>query len=280
MTTAGLQTQTGPSLEIKRVAVSVQHSKDIDNCLQLDAAIPASVYLSSYAYLGEVGGGAVILDLRSGNYLGIDEQHLNGLRARIRNWPGSRRGEQSVELQPDATVESSISDLLRRGILTLTATHPQKTYTQECLGALTLQGDTITLNRVSLRHVAQFLLALLAVTLTYPHGMRRLLVWLRRRQSEINRARGTAAIRSTAEKLTSFMKLRILCYTARRRCLFDSLVLSVFLTREVIPCTFVIGVSTKPFRAHSWVQIGELVLNDTAEHVQQFKPILAIGEGQ
>jgi hypothetical protein len=59
--------------------------------------------------------------------------------------------------------------------------------------------------------------------------------------------------------------------------MFDSLVLAVFLTRHMIPCTFVIGVSVKPFLAHSWVQIGELVLNDTAEHVQTFTPILAIG---
>jgi len=45
----------------------------------------------------------------------------------------------------------------------------------------------------------------------------------------------------------------------------------------MVPCTFVIGVATKPFLAHSWVQIGEYVLNDTAEHAQDFKPILSIG---
>ena len=78
-------------------------------------------------------------------------------------------------------------------------------------------------------------------------------------------------------RLTSFLWLRALCYTAQRRCLFDSLVLSVYLTREKIPCTFVIGVATKPFLAHSWVQIGESVLNDTAERVQDFKPILSVG---
>jgi hypothetical protein len=39
-----------------------------------------------------------------------------------------------------------------------------------------------------------------------------------------------------------------------------------------------IGVSTKPFLAHAWVQMSELVLNDTAEHVQTFTPLLAIGK--
>jgi hypothetical protein len=45
----------------------------------------------------------------------------------------------------------------------------------------------------------------------------------------------------------------------------------------MVPCTFAIGVATKPFLAHAWVQIGESVLNDTAEHVQDFKPLLSIG---
>ena len=79
------------------------------------------------------------------------------------------------------------------------------------------------------------------------------------------------------ERLASFLWLRIWCYTARQRCLFDSLVLTVYLTKAKIPCTFVIGVASKPFLAHSWVQIGDSVLNDTAEHTQNFKTILSIG---
>jgi hypothetical protein len=39
-----------------------------------------------------------------------------------------------------------------------------------------------------------------------------------------------------------------------------------------------IGVSTKPFIAHAWVQSDDRVLNDTTEHVQMFTPILAAGE--
>jgi hypothetical protein len=59
--------------------------------------------------------------------------------------------------------------------------------------------------------------------------------------------------------------------------LFDSLVLSAFLTKCGQPCTFVIGIATKPFVAHAWVQSGDAVLNDTAEYIQTFDPILAIG---
>lgn len=76
--------------------------------------------------------------------------------------------------------------------------------------------------------------------------------------------------------LNSFLRLRLFFYTAHRRCLFDSLVLTAFLTKTGVPCTFVIGVSTKPFLAHAWVQIGETVLNDTAEHIQMYTPIFSV----
>jgi hypothetical protein len=44
----------------------------------------------------------------------------------------------------------------------------------------------------------------------------------------------------------------------------------------MVPCTFVIGVATRPFVAHAWVQIAGSVLNDTVEHVQDFAPILSV----
>jgi hypothetical protein len=103
-----------------------------------------------------------------------------------------------------------------------------------------------------------------------------LLAWLRRSQSSIHSVHAVAQ-EQVSERLKSFLWLRAWCYTAKRRCLFDSLVLSIYLTREKIPCTLVIAVTTKPFLAHAWVQIGDSVLNDTAEHVQDFQPILSIG---
>lgn len=40
--------------------------------------------------------------------------------------------------------------------------------------------------------------------------------------------------------------------------------------------TLVIGVRAEPFAAHSWVQVDQVVLNDTAEEVRRFTPILAL----
>jgi hypothetical protein len=132
---------------------------------------------------------------------------------------------------------------------------------------------------IPLTHVAQFSIALLMVAWRLGrNNLPALLDWIDRRQSSIHR-RHSITREDAVGRIASFFRLRSVCYTARRRCLFDSLVLTAYLTREMVPCTFVIGVAIKPFLAHAWVQIGESVLNDTAEHAQDFRPILTIDGG-
>jgi hypothetical protein len=36
----------------------------------------------------------------------------------------------------------------------------------------------------------------------------------------------------------------------------------------------VFGVQARPFAAHCWVQKGEVVFNDTVEHVSGYTPIM------
>jgi hypothetical protein len=74
-----------------------------------------------------------------------------------------------------------------------------------------------------------------------------------------------------------FFRLRTWVYSACGSCLFDSLVLADFLTRFGAQPVLVLGVHTKPFAAHAWVQCGPWVLNDTVENVEQFVPILRAG---
>lgn len=73
-----------------------------------------------------------------------------------------------------------------------------------------------------------------------------------------------------------FDRLRPWFFTARDRCLFDSLALIFYLTSRRLPARWVIGVADRPFRAHAWVQAQELVLNDRHDHVRQFTPILVV----
>ena len=75
------------------------------------------------------------------------------------------------------------------------------------------------------------------------------------------------------DAVSAYLRLRPLLFSARDRCLHDSLTLVTFLAAEGILARWVIGVRVRPFAAHSWVQHEGLVLNDQHERVRGYRPI-------
>lgn len=59
-------------------------------------------------------------------------------------------------------------------------------------------------------------------------------------------------------------------------CLLDSLALVRYLTRHGIAGNIVFGVTDAPFAAHCWVQVGDVVLNDTVGNTMSYMPIRVI----
>ena len=59
-------------------------------------------------------------------------------------------------------------------------------------------------------------------------------------------------------------------------CLFQALVLRLFLRRGGLDADWIFGVRTWPFAAHCWIQSGDLVLNDLAERAGAYRPIMAV----
>ena len=91
---------------------------------------------------------------------------------------------------------------------------------------------------------------------------------------------GTARTRpldvdQTRRLVEAFFRLRVFAFSSRDECLFDSLALLGFLARHGVYADWVFGVQARPFAAHCWVQQGEVVFNDTVEHVSGFTPIMA-----
>jgi Transglutaminase-like superfamily len=233
-------------------------------------------FFSAHAYVHEFDDGVIILDLRNDTYVGVDARHLSDLRTRIGNWPDSGRSSREAECHDISTSESLIAELLTRGILTTSRTPTPPTPATTPTTALTVASFGVARTRIPLGHAVQFAIAFVVVALRLRrNGLASLVDWLRRHQSSIQPGHSVTHDFIVA-RLGSFLWLRTWCYTAQRRCLLDSLVLSVYLTRGMVPCTFVIGVATKPFVAHAWVQIAGSVLNDTVEHVQEFGPILSV----
>lgn len=78
-----------------------------------------------------------------------------------------------------------------------------------------------------------------------------------------------------ADLVHIFSLLRPL-YPREYLCLFDSLCLVHFLAHFRHHPEWIFGVKLEPFGAHCWVQSGDTVLNDAAEVVRQYTPILVV----
>lgn len=61
-----------------------------------------------------------------------------------------------------------------------------------------------------------------------------------------------------------------------RNCLIDSLALMDFLHNRGAQADLVIGVRTDPYSAHCWVQTANTLLNEEADRVAAFTPILVV----
>ena len=59
-------------------------------------------------------------------------------------------------------------------------------------------------------------------------------------------------------------------------CLLDSMAMTRFLLRRRIHAHVVFGIALDPFSAHCWVQVGDLVLNDSVGNVHSHTPIRVV----
>lgn len=73
----------------------------------------------------------------------------------------------------------------------------------------------------------------------------------------------------------AFRRVSLLSRT-RDFCLPFSICLAVYLRRRGFPARLVLGVAGRPFAAHCWVQVDDIVASDMLDHVACFTPILVI----
>lgn len=65
-------------------------------------------------------------------------------------------------------------------------------------------------------------------------------------------------------------------FPKRNTCLADALALKAYLGFYDIQTSLIFGIQTSPFRAHCWVQQGEVALGQDLEVVRSFHPVLVM----
>lgn len=92
----------------------------------------------------------------------------------------------------------------------------------------------------------------------------------------IKAGRGASGASSSADQIIRAFEQSRLLRSAADRCLPRSIALCSCLAVLDVPTSFVIGVKLAPFGAHSWVQSGAEVLNESVEEVLRYTPILIL----
>ncbi|MBE0546685.1 MAG: lasso peptide biosynthesis B2 protein [Rubrivivax sp.] len=218
-------------------------------------------------------GEVVMLDLRQNRYLGISSAKLAALAPAVRGWP-QVPSSPHVHV-PEADVDRLAAPLLKQGILT------RGPGTAPCPSPLPIAtrslnaDDLVASASVGVYRTLSFLRSSTAASLCLRLRSLHAIAGATSARRDRAQTRDAApAVDALQQAVAAHMRLRPLLHATHYRCLHDALSLIGFLSSEGLFPHWVIGVATRPFRAHSWVQSGDLVLNDLHENVQRYTPIL------
>ncbi|MDP3082851.1 MAG: lasso peptide biosynthesis B2 protein [Rubrivivax sp.] len=231
--------------------------------------------LAGHVRACRVGGQVILLDLLHGRYIGVGGEAAQRLGDAIDGWPeGDLAG---VAPARGADVARLIGPLRAQRLLTHHTCEPRPVIDIEEPARSLDVDDAMAATRTGVRDLRRFLQAAGVAGLWLRwRSMHGIASAVAARRPRPDHAVDGNAVQRLHGAMTTYEKLRPLVFTARDRCLFDSLALMNFLAGERLFPSWVIGVKTGPFRAHSWVQSGDLVLNDQHENVRRFKPILVV----
>lgn len=101
---------------------------------------------------------------------------------------------------------------------------------------------------------------------------RRLLVIIERLRSMRGGQRNTAGM----EEIVRAHAVADLVHSVHDRCLAKSIALFIALRRSGCESRLIFGVMARPFAAHCWVQVDDMVVNGDVGLIRMFTPILVI----
>jgi hypothetical protein len=248
---------------------------------QTSKEVRAPYFIPRHVHLCQTGNQVIFLDLRRDKYLAIGSAEREAMSGQVNGWPAHDDYSDGAThaCKSPGSREPVIRSLLKLGLLTPDASagkhaaHPTIESVNESLVDETLE------QRVSIgyRHVLKFLLACARARIALRlRSLEHAVELVRRRKARSLRHAPVFDLRKNRELVAIFDRLRPFVFTAKDACLFDSLALIEFLAMHDSYPTWVIGVHTQPFSAHSWVQHNEFSFNGPVEFLRRFTPILAV----
>lgn len=240
------------------------------------AANEAVLYLPDHISLCRTREDIVGLDLKRNRYFCLGPREARALQTLARDFPSELRSEPDTEV--DANVTAMASALVQAQLLT-PCPEQSLQLDRQINPPLQLRASDELQENSHLR-----LLYILAAVLA--------LVWARQALAsrtlydvavELSQPRSPFALRSSVPDAVQMLRLsqafrqvRPYLYSAKDRCLLHALTLRRFLWYFRAPAKWIIGVRTRPWAAHSWVQHDRTLLDGRPDEVCEYTPILRV----
>jgi hypothetical protein len=269
--------------------LDVQNTSTLPRPLKATCLMLSPRYMLSPSVYGcELPEGIVLLDVRKDRYIGLSDPRIRHLSQLVANWPANSLGHASCDTDGRAKTAANPIELISLceeltacGILRRctrgaepTASNrtpylePAKDFVPDYYGSLPGIGAA-DLRKFLVSYVTAYVV-LRVLSLDFA------LRYLTRRTSRLRPAPDTTDNLRVIHLVRVFRRIQPYFYSAKDRCLFNGLTLSLFLASHRILPRFVLGVRMDPFAAHCWVQFNDVVFDSTPEDVACFAPILAI----
>jgi hypothetical protein len=231
------------------------------------------------------GTNVVLLDLTRDAYLTLSGDDAQLLRYSIIGWPAVAANMTLPVERCSSACAQLTADMLSRGLITDDPAQGRLAAPLDYVGlkATLIEPATvfspIARARIPIKgsHVWRFALAIGdAVTSLRHRGLCRTVHRVAHRKRTRATRDAATNIRDLRDLVCIFNTLRPFAYASAQACLLHSLSLIMFLRLYEIYPMWMFGVATEPFAAHSWVQSGEILLNDSLERIERYTPIMAV----
>ena len=221
----------------------------------------------------------VLLDLKQDRYWALEASRTAPLGDLVPGWPVQPLGAPVAGSSDPGEAEEVAEVLLGQGILSGSGTSGKNATPVRATPPARelLSADEYRSAPMSAATMVKFIAAAATAKLALRLGpFEQVVHRFSERKRNAAGAPGPLNIERLRRLVESFFRLRVFFFSSRNECLFDSLALLNFLARYGIYPDWVFGVQARPFAAHCWVQLDDIVVNDTIEHVSGYTPIMVV----
>ncbi len=217
----------------------------------------------------------VFLDLHRDEYICLPQEQSAAILSQFLPHTDTNQKEDPNSSKPQ--IKQIIEEMVDRGILT-EKKQQGRTFqpTKITLPTTDLVGyDYGKKPHIRIRDVFHYFKTMITVSFWLKwRSTEQIMTRLKKRSEKHSHDTGAAEEQRIRDLIEIFKNLRPLFFTAKDHCLFDSFALIEFLSSYDIYPNWVFGVKMSPFAAHCWVQQGDLLLNDSLDHINLFSPIM------